>query len=247
MNSQRKCLKNPSIDELMEFTSDQRKGLPFPPIQKPYPADAVRLDLVKPEDFTCGNVPLINAINNRRSHRNYKETPLSLEELSFLLWSTQGIQKIIREGVGVFRTVPSGGARHPFETYLVIDRVQGIEPGLYRYLGVEHQLLRLEADYGELKASIVPACYGQAFAGTAAVVFVWSAIPYRTEWRYGPDSLKDILMSVGHICQNLYLACEAIHAGTCAVVSYDQDMFDQIIGADGREEITLYVAPVGKI
>lgn len=67
------------------------------------------------------------------------------------------------------------------------------------------------------------------------------------EWRYGDDSLKDVLISVGHICQNLYLACEAIGAGICAIVAYQQDKLDDLIGVDGHDEIALYLAPVGKV
>ena len=78
-------------------------------------------------------------------------------------------------------------------------------------------------------------------------MFIWTAIPYRTVWRYGVDLIKDILMGVGHICQNLYLACEAIQAGTCAIVSYSQEELDSFLKLDGEEEISLYLSPVGKI
>ena len=79
------------------------------------------------------------------------------------------------------------------------------------------------------------------------MTFVWAVRPYRTEYRYGEDTLKDILMSVGHICQNLYLSCEGLGLGTCATVAYQQDDLDQLIGVDGDDEIALYVVPVGKI
>ena len=65
---------------------------------------------------------------------------MSLEELSFLLWATQGVRGLIRDGLVTLRTVPSGGGMHPFETYLLVNRVEGVEPGIYRYLAVEHKL-----------------------------------------------------------------------------------------------------------
>ena len=80
----------------------------------------------------------------------------------------------------------------------------------------------------------------------AAVVFVWTAIPYRAEWRYSIIAHKDIAIEAGHICQNLYLVCEAVGAGTCAVTSYHQKKIDELIGVDGEEEFTVYLAPVGK-
>jgi SagB-type dehydrogenase family enzyme len=239
----RKYLKNP----IMMEESDQQKGLTLPPMQKPYPEDAKLIDLVSPEDFKIGDVSLIKAIENRVSHRKYSDESLTLEELSFLLWSTQGVKKLAREGRITLRTVPSGGAMHPFETYLVVNRVESLTPGLYRYLAIEHKLLPINTEAKDLPEKISEICNKQTFTGKSAVVFIWSARPYRTEWRYGEDSLKDILMSVGHICQNLYLACETINSGTCAIVAYQQDKLDEFIGVDGDNEISLYVAPVGKL
>lgn len=239
----RKHLKNPIITE----ESDQRKGLTLPPMQKPYPENAKLIDLVSPEDFKIDDVSLLKAIKNRVSHRKYSNESLTLEELSFLLWSTQGVKELAREGRITLRTVPSGGAMHPFETYLLINRVESLTPGLFRYLAIEHKLLPKTTEVKDLPEEINEICNKQTFVGKSAVVFIWSARPYRTEWRYGEDSLKDILMSVGHICQNLYLACEAINSGTCAIVAYKQDKLDEFIGVDGDNEISLYVAPVGKL
>jgi nitroreductase len=85
------------------------------------------------------------------------------------------------------------------------------------------------------------------FAGQAAVTFIWSAIPARTEWRYGEASYKVMALDAGHVCQNLYLACEAIGAGACAIAAYNQTLADELLGLDGDEEYTVNLAPVGKI
>jgi SagB-type dehydrogenase family enzyme len=171
---------------------------------------------------------------------------LGLDELSFLLWATQGVRSVDKNKVWTRRTVPSGGSRHPFETYLIVNRVESLKPGVYRYLPVEHKLL-LVKDKKPLAEKVSEACEGQVFVGDAAVVFVWAVIPYRTEWRYSVIAFKGILVDVGHVCQNLYLACEAIGAGTCAVLAYDQKMMDGLIGVDGENEFTIYLAPVGKV
>jgi SagB-type dehydrogenase family enzyme len=242
MTSYRKYLKNLEYSE-----SDQQKGLPPPPIQKPYPQDANLVDLVPPAEFSVGHMALIDAINARESRRIYTDESLSLEELSFLLWTTQGVRKLARNGLVTLRNAPSGGAMHPFETYLLVKRVDGLAPGIYRYLAIEHKLYPESAGEAQKIAEIGEICYGQQFVGKGAVVFIWTARPYRTEWRYAEDSVKDILISVGHICQNLYLACEAIGAGTCAILAYDQGALEQLIGVDGEEEIALYLAPVGKV
>jgi SagB-type dehydrogenase family enzyme len=77
------------------------------------------------------------------------------------------------------------------------------------------------------------------------VLFFWTAIPYRSEWRYAAASHKLIALDAGHLCQNLYLACEAIGAGTCAIGAYDQALCDELLGVDGVDELTVYAAPVG--
>ena len=247
MTEYRKYYRNQVLPGMSEVETDQMRGLPLPPMQKPYPEDADLVALVASEEMTLGQVHLIEAIDNRRSRRKYADTPLSLKELSFLLWCTQGVQKLVRNGLLTLRTVPSGGGMHPFETYLVVNRVTGLEPGLYRYLALEHKLLPVDLGERNWPELVGEASNDQTFVGKGAVTFVWSVRPYRTEWRYGDDSLKDVLISVGHICQNLYLACEAIGAGTCAIVAYQQDKLDELIGVDGHDEIALYLAPVGKI
>lgn len=229
-----------------EIDTDQRRGVPAPPLQKPVPEGVKTIDLVPPEGIALGGVPLREAIARRKSRRRFSSEPLTLEELSFLLWATQGVREVVRDGVATFRTVPSAGARHPFETYLSVHRVEGLTPGLYRYLPLDHKLAFLRED-PDLAGKIAEAALGQKFVGEAAVIFVWAAIPYRTEWRYSIRSHKVIAIDAGHICQNLYLACEAIGAGTCAVGAYSQRAMDVLLGVDGEDEFTVYLAPVGKL
>jgi len=249
MKIDRQFLKSDRWEEWRNQGTDQRRGLPAPPAQKPCPEAARRVDLVAPEDLTVGTMPVIEAIRRRRSYRKYTDEPLTLEELSFLLWATQGVSEVLTgetsKIVPALRTVPSAGARHPFETYLLVNRVEGIDPGLYRYLPLDHQLCFLSAEAG-LTEEVHEASYGQ-YVRDSAVVFIWSVIPYRTEWRYTIVSPKLIAQDSGHLCQNLYLACEAIGAGTCAIGAYDQERMDLALGMDGEEEFSIYVATVGKV
>jgi len=227
--------------------TDQHKGVPAPPVQKPYDPTAHSISLLSPADFKSSirDTDLLTAIIGRESRRHYLPAPLSLSELSFLLFSTQGVRPTPHPSVSL-RTVPSAGARHSFETYLFISNVEGVGPGLYRYLPVEHELVFL-GEVEDMEMRIALACFGQQFVSAGAVTFVWATIPYRMEWRYGPLAHRVILMDVGHVCQNLYLACEAISAGTCGVAAYDQQEVDELIGVDGEEEFAVYLAPVGKV
>lgn len=233
-------------DEFRKWETDQKKRIPPPPPQKPYPENSNLVELVSPDDFTVGTMPLIDVINKRRSRRKFNNHPFSLEELSFLLWSTQGVQEVNQKRLRVLKTVPSGGARHSFETYLVINKVTDLEPGLYRYLSLDHKLLFLDSKPG-LDELIAEACNNQRFIKDAAVVFVWTTIPYRMEWRYHLIAHKVIALDAGHLCQNLYLSSESIGAGTCGIGAYDQDKVDSILGVNGADEFTIYIAPTGKI
>ncbi len=223
--------------------SDQKRGVPFPPLQKGSEGKLIDLPDWSSASFTERDV--VKVIAERRSRRNFTEDALSLEQLSWLLWATQGVHEIFRQGIATRRTVPSAGARHPFETYVFAMRVQNLAPGIYRYAPIEHKLLLVRlAD--DLSAPLSEACLDQPFAGDAAATFAWTAIPYRSEWRYPLTAHKIMLLDAGHICQNMYIAAESIGFGTCAVAAYDQDLMDKLIGVDGVDEFTVYVAPVGK-
>lgn len=235
-----------SVRQLVDFRStDQNRGIGPPPVEKPIPETAQVIDLIPSEQLHgISDMNVFTAIANRRSRRVFKTDPLTLKELSFLLWATQGIRKIAAPGTA-FRVVPSAGCRHAFETYLCVFRVEGLKEGIYRYLPIEHQLL-LIAQPAELSSLLSEAALGQDFVGKSAVTFIWTAIPYRMEWRYDIAAHKVIALDAGHVCQNLYTACEAVSAGTCAIAAYHQEAMDDLLGIDGDEEFTIYLAPVGK-
>ena len=236
-----------TVRQTIDFhNTDQHRGIAPPPIEKPIPHAANRIELVPVSELHDISVMTVfAAINNRRSRRAFSPDALPLKELSFLLWATQGIRNVAGPGTA-FRTVPSAGCRHAIETYLCVFNVTGLEMGIYRYLPVEHQLLFI-GQPAHLSSRLSEATLGQEFVGKSAVTFIWTAIPYRMEWRYDIAAHKVIALDAGHVCQNLYTCCEAIHAGTCAVAAYNQDLMDGLLDIDGTEEFTIYLAPVGKI
>jgi SagB-type dehydrogenase family enzyme len=236
-----------TIRRTIDFSeTGQSQGVRPPPIEKPFPKDAKRVDLVPPGRWKqIGGVDLESAIRHRKSRRSFKRLPLALEELSFLLWATQGVREEIDQGTAL-RTVPSAGARHALETYVCVFNVDGLAPAFYRYLPLEHQLV-LEFHEDRAAEKLAEATFGQSFTARSAVTFIWTTIPQRMEWRYGLASHKVIAIDAGHVCQNLYLACEAIGAGTCAVGAYHQELLDQLLRVDGKDEFTIYLAPVGKV
>lgn len=242
----REFLKD-SVRLSIDFSkTGQSRGIHPPPIEKPFSEGQMRIDLPHRHEWrNISAVDLLAAMGRRRSHRKFQSQPLNLEEISFLLWATQGISRQV-DDVTAYRTVPSAGCRHSFETYLCVLNVSGLENGIYRYLALHNQIVFERSNEG-LREHLVEATLGQPFFAEAPVTFIWTTIPYRMEWRYDIAAHKVIAIDAGHVCQNLYLACEAIGAGTCAVAAYHQGLMDRLLGVDGTDEFTIYMAPVGKV
>ncbi|MFX1580432.1 MAG: SagB/ThcOx family dehydrogenase, partial [Promethearchaeota archaeon] len=225
--------------------SDEKKKIPPPLFQQPFPEDASLIDLIPPDEFSIGKASFLDLVNSRKSRRKYTSDSLSLEELSFLLWCTQGVKQVLKSGRGVKRTVPSAGAKSPLETYLVINRVENLDPGFYRYISFSHQLLFIKRiENAEEKMGQL--AFDQKFVGTAPVIFIWTAVPYRTEWRYTILSHKFIAVDLGIVSQNLYMACEAANLGTVAIGYYEQNKLDKLFDLNTDEEFVVLLAPVGR-
>jgi len=245
--AERKFLKS-NFNEFKNIKTDKAKGLPQPDRVKPYDPKSriISLPAVDPEIIKKRDI--YQCIGDRRSNRLYSEEAISLEELSYLLWATQGITLTNKAGI-TFRTVPCSGATHSFETYLFIMNVTGLDKGIYRYLPVEHKLMFIlpiddidrRLDTISLDQPFVP-----HFTKKSAVAFAWSTIPYRSEWKYDITAHKKILIDVGHICQNLYLSGESLNLGVCAIGIYDQEAVDNLLQLDGEEEFIIYMAAVGR-
>jgi len=221
------------------------RGARVPEAEKPVPPDAPIFELPAPLKIGPEKARgLFDFLRTRRSRRDYAAAPLTMEELGALLWSVQGV---VEAGRGyTFRTAPSAGARHPLDTYIMLNRVEGLAAGLYRYSPGGHRLVRLSDD-ASIAGRLAAACLGQEILRTAAVSFVWTAAIERGRWKYQQRAYRYIYLDAGHACQNLYLACEALGLGCCAVAAFDDDEVDRILGLDGREEFTIYLATVGRV
>ena len=241
----------PTGQRFMEMTryehvsvSDQFLRVQAPPLEKPYPPDGKFTNLPGPDEISVPPLDLRRAIEGRRSIRRYSREPLSIEELAYLLWCTQGITHV-QEPYYTFRNVPSAGGRHSFETYVLANRVDGLKPGIYRYLAFSNRLLEIdrEPDVGD---RTMAACLGQAFVRASAATFMWSSVIYRMAWRYAERSYRLVHMDAGHVCQNLYLAACQLGCGTCAMGAFDDQIMADLLGIDGIEEFVVYCAAVGK-
>lgn len=226
------------------FVSDQNQGIPQPPLAKEQMTDnAVKL----PTDFgKLESKSYVDIVNTRQSRRVYTDEALSLTELSFLLWATQGVKSIRGKKYATLRTVPSAGARHPFELYFAAFNIEGLEPGIYHYLPLTHSIEFLKS-VENMRGAVADSLDSQIWASKGAVVFYLSFVPYRAEWRYGIFSHKMAYIDAGHVGQAFYMAAEALGLGTCGVGDVRGDLADVLLGLDGEEEFTLYAQPIGRI
>lgn len=162
--------------------SDQSRNLPQPPLEMEYDASRQVRDLPAPENIKIRSFDLRHVIEGRRSIRKYSQEPLSIEELSYLLWVTQGVVHVTPRAT--LRNVPSAGARHALETYLLINNVRDVPEGIYRFLASDHKLVELNTD-PDIADRVTEGCLGQDFIQKSAVTFIWVADAYRMKWRYG--------------------------------------------------------------
>jgi SagB-type dehydrogenase family enzyme len=210
-----------------------------PETYKSYPS-APQTPLSSPR--TADGAPIWDVLQQRRSIRRYQEAPMQEAELSQLLWASQGIT--FARGDHGFRTAPSAGALYPVETYLVVNRVEGIEPGVYHYFVPDHTLEQLKAgDYG---AEISQAALDQEMAQRANVVFVWTGVFERSKWKYKQRAYRYVYLDAGHIAQNLALAAEALDLGSCQIAALYDDEANELLGVDETEESAIYMTAIGK-
>ncbi len=195
-----------------------------------------KIELPKPN--TDGDVSVEQALENRRSIRDFKDEELSLEEISQLLWAAQGVTS--PDGK---RTAPSAGATYPLEAYIVVRKVDNLEPGVYRFVPDEHSLVQISE--GQRNAKLSSAALGQVFIEDAPVNIVFAAEYERTTNRYGQRGEMYVHMEAGHAAQNLYLQSESLDLAMVVIGAFDDEDVKKVLHLPENEE-PLYIIPVGR-
>jgi SagB-type dehydrogenase family enzyme len=193
--------------------------------------------LALPEPDKAGQHPLENLLQQRRSVRDYRDTPLSLSDIGQLLWAAQGITH--RQGL---RTAPSAGALYPLELYVIAGRVDSLPAGIYHYQPDGHRLLTKHR--GDRRNGLARAAFGQPWLEDAAAVVVFAAVFERTARKYGERAVRYVHMETGHAAQNLFLQAGALGLDTVTVGAFDDNAVTSMLQlpADARP---LLLMPVG--
>jgi SagB-type dehydrogenase family enzyme len=212
----------------------------IPATFKEYSNPVARIGL--PEPKAGGETNIWKLLLRRRSRREYAvNKSLKINDLSALLWATQGLTA--QFGDTFFRTAPSAGGLYPVETYLYVRSVEGLEEGIYHFRPGDFDLEFIMK--GGYARQLTEAALQQDIIMGAQATFIWSAVIARGQWKYKQRAYRYIYLDAGHIAQNLYLAAEGMGFGVCAVGAFYDDDINRIMGFDGQEETVIYMATVG--
>ncbi len=200
------------------------------------PAQPTTLKLPKPR--LQSEVSIEEALLKRRSVREYASVPLTLDEVSQLLWAVQGITS---EWGG--RTAPSAGGLYPLEVYVAAGNVENLAPGVYKYKPEKHELVKVSGN--DVREELAKAALGQTWVREGAIDIVIAGVYERTTKKYGDRGVRYVQMEAGHAAQNIYLQVAALELGMVTVGAFHDDQVKYIIGMS-EKEVPLYVIPVGR-
>jgi SagB-type dehydrogenase family enzyme len=196
-------------------------------------------EVILPEPQYESDTPLEEALRQRRSIRDYAESPLTLQEVGQLLWAAQGTTD--ERG---YRTAPSAGALYPLELYVVVGEVEILAPGVYHYDPESHALERVAE--GDRRQALTKEALGQAYIRRGAMDIVLTGIYERTTDKYGHRGRQYVHMEAGHAAQNVYLQCVALELGTVVVGAFQDEGVQGVLELP-EERVPLYIMPVGKL
>jgi SagB-type dehydrogenase family enzyme len=182
-------------------------------------------------------IPIERALRWRRSIRDFTGAPLSLVQVSSLLWAAQGITS--PEG---FRTAPSAGALYPLEVYLVVGDISELAEGVYAYHPREHALEIVAA--GDRRRQLSDAAFSQDWIRSSAAIIVLAAVARRTTRKYGERGHRYVHMEAGHAAQNVYLQAVSLGLGTTTVGAFDDARVKAVLEIPG-EARPLCLLPIG--
>jgi SagB-type dehydrogenase family enzyme len=226
-------------------TVDLVLRVPEPPHELPVRNGQTVIKLPNPKRFKVPDVPVRSAIEAWEPVGFFSRSSITLKELSYLLWCTQGFKRTVAETIQL-RNIPSSGSRYPLETYFVVSEVDGLETGLYRYLPKSNSIVAERIDSG-LPLEMSTASMNFKVVTRAAVTFLWVAVPYRSTWALGNRGYRSVLIESGHTCQNLIIAAANLGYEVFPIDLFHDEMMGKLANLDSETQWPVYLAAVGKV
>jgi SagB-type dehydrogenase family enzyme len=196
-------------------------------------------EIVLPEPGRESEISVEEALWERRSVREYKDEPLTIADVSQMVWAAQGVTR-----KGGKRTAPSAGAKYPTELYVVSGDVEGLVAGVYKYVPDDHKLLRVAE--GDKREELSEVALGQESVRNGKAVLVITSVFERVTEKYGDKGVQYSYMEAGHVAQNVYLQAVALDLGTVSVGGFDVEGVIRVVGL-ADDERPMYLMPMGKV
>lgn len=191
---------------------------------------AEKNEIKLPAPKSKGEMSLEESIKKRKSIRSFKEKELTLEQISQILWSSQGLTH------GYYRAAPSAGAFYPLEVYIAKS------DGVYRYVPEEHKLVTISSE--DKRTPLALAALGQMFIARAPVVIVIAAVYSRTKGKYGERGDRYVHIEVGHAAENIHLQAVSLGLGSVPIGAFWDEQVKRTLSLPKNHE-PLYIIPVG--
>ena len=189
----------------------------------------------------------------RKTSREFYGEPVTLLELSTILHASFGLingtwnelEENNLKAVALHKASPSGGGLHPEEAYVVVYRVEGLDPGIYYYQVRDHKLTLLKV--GDFEKEVIAINFNQFYAkGTAFGIFITARFD-KTWWKYSHSrAYRVVLLDIGHVSQTFLLCATALGLNTWLTAAFKDDELHRLLGIDGINEGAIFYVAAGK-
>ncbi len=223
-----------SIEQSEEKQKQRAGHAPQPELMLRNPPGAIRLP-----DPLAGN-ELLSLMARRRTNRRAGTPTITVRQLADCLFAGLGITGETRNCVGSLPLgmTPSGGARNPYEAYVVARAVEGLDPGVYHYSALDHDLGRVAANHLPNLSELVG---GQEWADDMPCLILLCARLERTMWKYDDaNAYRVVLIEAGHIGQNIMLAATSHGLSACPTAALCHSPIKRLLGLDRVTDAPVY-------
>jgi SagB-type dehydrogenase family enzyme len=183
--------------------------------------------------------PFTEVLERRASLREQGDTPISVQQLGEFLYRTARVKRLAEEAGVSFRPHASGGAIYELEIYPLVDRCAGLDPGLYHYNPLAHQLCKLSGPNPAVQTLLRLAGITATMDHAPQILLVMAARFQRMQLKYQSMTYAVILKNVGALFQTMYLVATAMGLAPCALGGGHADLFAQAAGLRYLEETSV--------
>jgi SagB-type dehydrogenase family enzyme len=219
--------------------------------------EEVEADLIALPPYRRVREPIGSVIRARRSVRDYSGKPMSMEELSTILFYGDGISGSMpvdnvpetvtlgRSQQVELRTAISGGALYPISLYVLALNVSDLKTGVYRYLP-RYPALKCVSQSDQAFPVSEVAQFGDIKADKANFFVAYGYRVFDNARKYGESGLAFALIEVGAIATNIHLICTALGIGSCDVGSFSKRRLEKLLHLDGMSEHMVHLTVIGR-